>query len=76
MITIDASADTNNFPDGQEIYHTYQKTLQPGYEATPFPVIPAPDSFLAQGLNTHPVFFGSACYAQPKNVSTPLIVCK
>ncbi|KAL8292316.1 hypothetical protein RQP46_001782 [Phenoliferia psychrophenolica] len=64
IIAIDGSADTNNYPDGQEIYHTYQKSLQPGYGRTPFPV----------GLNLHPVFFGSDCIAQPNNVSTPLIL--
>ncbi|KAK4701506.1 lysophospholipase, partial [Phenoliferia sp. Uapishka_3] len=74
IIAIDASADTDNFPDGREIYHTYQKTQQPGYSATPFPVIPPVESFVAQGLNKRPVFFGSDCYAQPQNVSTPLVV--
>lgn len=77
IIAIDASADTNNYPDGQEIYHTYQKSLLPGYgsQFAPFPVIPTRDEFLALGLNSRPVFFGSSCSTNP-SVITPLIVCK
>lgn len=73
IIAVDASADTNNFPDGQEIFHTYEKSLQPGYAPfAPFPVIPNPVEFVALGLNSRPVFFGSSCTkTEPK---TPLIV--
>ncbi|KAK4703987.1 lysophospholipase, partial [Phenoliferia sp. Uapishka_3] len=73
IIAIDSSADTKNLPDGTEIWDTYQKTLLPGY-GQPFPVIPPRASFLSQGLNKRPVFFGSSCYAQPKNVTTPTII--
>ncbi|KAL8292031.1 hypothetical protein RQP46_001497 [Phenoliferia psychrophenolica] len=73
IIAIDATDDADNYPNGQQIYNSYQKSLQPGYPRN-FPVIPDPDSFVAQGLHKRPVFFGSACYAQPGDVTTPLIV--
>lgn len=77
IIAVDTSADTKNFPDGQEIYHTYQKSLLPGYQSfAPFPVIPAPEEFVALGLNSRPVFFGSGCSNSTTAPKTPLIVCK
>ncbi|KAL8278897.1 hypothetical protein RQP46_008768 [Phenoliferia psychrophenolica] len=74
MVVVDASADNLNYPTGSAIHNTYLKSLQTGYNDTPFPVIPAVADFVSQGLNTRPVFFGSTCVSQPKNVSTPLVV--
>lgn len=51
------SADTKgNFPNGSEIYNTYQVASAAGL--TRMPVIPNPDVFAAKGLNTKPSFFG------------------
>lgn len=65
-------ADNNSFPDGSSLYNSYQKSLLPGYDSLPFPLIPAQDAFVAAGLNQRPVFFGSSCTGGP---TTPLIVC-
>ncbi|KAL8292573.1 hypothetical protein RQP46_001185 [Phenoliferia psychrophenolica] len=71
IIAPDSSSDVNSYPDGTSIYNSYQKSLLPGYESIRFPVIPEPSSF---GLNKKPVFFGSSCYPQPNNATTPLIL--
>ncbi|KAL8279776.1 hypothetical protein RQP46_007871 [Phenoliferia psychrophenolica] len=74
MIVVDASANPGNYPNGKAIFNTYQKSLQPGYETTPFPTIPPPSYFVSAGLNKRPTWFGSTCVSQPGNVSTPLVV--
>lgn len=73
IIAIDASADTNNYPDGQEPQHTYEKSLLPGFKGNfPFPYFPQNTTFLAQGLNKKISFFGSVCNGAAEK--TPLIV--
>jgi lysophospholipase len=49
-----------------------EKSQQVGYEAFPFPYFPPSATFLAQGLNLKPGFFGSICTATTP--STPLVV--
>lgn len=57
IIVNDNSADTStNFPNGIEIFHTYNAAKAAGL--TRMPVIPAADVFESQGLNQKPVFFG------------------
>ena len=57
IIVNDNSADTSaNFPDGSEIYQTYMQAQLAGL--TKMPVIPPPSTFLSQGLNIRPTFFG------------------
>ena len=56
MIVNDNSADLNNFPNGSEILTTYVQSLNAGL--TRMPVIPSVETFLAQGLNKRPTFFG------------------
>lgn len=57
LVVNDNSADTSdNFPNGQEIYTTYQQAQQRGL--TKMPVIPPSSTFIAQGLNKRPTFFG------------------
>ncbi|KAL8287260.1 hypothetical protein RQP46_003712 [Phenoliferia psychrophenolica] len=75
FFAIDSSTDRpNHWPDGTEIWNSYRKSLLPGYEAIAFPVIPDPNTFVSLGFNVRPTFFGSSCYSQPNNVTTPLIV--
>ena len=50
------SADTNNFPNGSELYTTYQQARDQGL--TRMPVITTVDVFLAEGYNKRPTFFG------------------
>ena len=57
IIVNDNSADTsNNFPNGSEIYTTYQQAM--GQGLTRMPTIPPVATFIAQGLNQRPTFFG------------------
>lgn len=57
ILVNDNSADTSaNFPDGSEIYQTYQQAQLAGL--TRMPVIPPSSVFVAQGYNVRPTFFG------------------
>ena len=57
LIVNDNSADTSdNFPNGTEILHTYQQAQADGLSRMPF--IPSVDTFVSQGLNKRPTFFG------------------
>jgi lysophospholipase len=52
----DNSADTTtNFPNGTELMTTYMQALLVGL---PFPFIPDANTFVSQGLNIRPTFFG------------------
>lgn len=53
IIAFDASGDRNGYPDGSAIWHTSQ-TVPNGT----FPRVPSANTFVNEGLNTHPVFFG------------------
>ena len=56
IIVNDNSADSNNFPNGSEILTTYVQSLNAGL--TKMPVIPSVDTFVSEGLNKRPTFFG------------------
>ncbi|MCJ1457026.1 hypothetical protein MMC28_007392 [Mycoblastus sanguinarius] len=57
IIVNDNSADTSaNFPNGSEIFQTYNQAQLAGL--TKMPVIPAPATFTSEGLNIRPTFFG------------------
>ena len=57
LIVNDNSADTaTNYPNGSEIYNTYQQAQLQGVGR--MPVIPDADTFVADGLNLRPAFFG------------------
>ena len=57
IIVNDNSADTaDNFPDGSEIYTTYVQSQSAGLTRMPF--IPSSATFINQGLNKRPTFFG------------------
>jgi lysophospholipase len=57
IIVNDNSADTNTgFPNGSEIFTTYQQARNAGLYR--MPVIPSPEVFLSNGLNQRPTFFG------------------
>ena len=56
IIVNDNSADSNNFPNGSEILTTYVQSLNAGLTKMPF--IPSVDTFVSEGLNKHPTFFG------------------
>ena len=56
IIVNDNSADTNNFPNGSEILTTYVQSLNAGLTKMPF--IPSVETFMSEGLNKRPTFFG------------------
>jgi lysophospholipase len=57
IIVNDNSADTvDNYPDGTEIFHTYEAAVAAGL--TRMPVIPPNTTFVAEHLNQKPTFFG------------------
>lgn len=57
IIVNENSADTvDNFPDGSEIYHTYEAAVAAGL--TRMPVIPPNTTFVEEHLNQKPTFFG------------------
>ncbi|MCJ1288698.1 hypothetical protein MMC34_000227 [Xylographa carneopallida] len=57
ILVNDNSADTStNFPNGSEILTTYVQSLSAGL--TKMPVIPSVDTFISEGLNKRPTFFG------------------
>lgn len=57
IIVNDNSADTlYNFPNGSEILHTYEAAVAAGL--TRMPVIPSVATFVSEGLDQKPTFFG------------------
>lgn len=56
LIVNDNSADTNDFPNGSEIFNTYVQAQTAGLSRMPF--IPPVDTFVSDGLNKRPTFFG------------------
>ncbi|EKG20474.1 hypothetical protein MPH_02197 [Macrophomina phaseolina MS6] len=57
LLVNDNSADTDdNWPNGTEIYNTYLQAQAQGVAG--LPVIPDPDTFVAEGLNQRATFFG------------------
>lgn len=56
LVVNDNSADMNNFPNGSEILTTYVQAQAAGLSRMPF--IPPVATFLSQGLNRRPTFFG------------------
>lgn len=57
IVVNDNSADTvENFPNGTEILNTYNAAVAAGL--TTMPVIPSVATFVSEGLNQKPTFFG------------------
>lgn len=57
LIVNDNSADSeSNWPDGSQIFNTYQQAQARGLSRMPF--IPPSLTFVSQGLNKRPTFFG------------------
>ncbi|KAL5344958.1 Lysophospholipase 1 [Pseudogymnoascus australis] len=74
IFAVDASADTTyGWPNGTSLVATYQRSLNSMIEnGTSFPAIPDQNTFVNQGLNKRPTFFG--CDAKNTTNPTPLIV--
>jgi lysophospholipase len=75
IFAIDSTADTNFYwPNGTSLVVTYQRSIHISGIAnnTAFPAIPDQNTFINQGLNSRPTFFG--CNASNTSSITPLIV--
>lgn len=74
IFAVDASADTDNYwPNGTSLVATYERAKN--YEianGTDFPAIPDVNTFVNNGLNNKPTFFG--CDAKNTTGRTPIIV--
>ena len=56
LFVSDNSGDENTYPNGTAIHQTYTQAQASGL--TRMPAIPESDTFVVQGLNTRPTFFG------------------
>lgn len=82
IFAVDSSADTNstwptenssaNWPNGQSMVSTYERSLSDIANGTSFPAVPDVNTFINNGLATRPTFFG--CDASNTTGPTPLIV--
>lgn len=65
LVTVDNSADVQNFPSGTELQASYNQSL---ISNIPFPKIPSVATFSAKNLTQNPVLFGCG------NASVPTIL--
>ncbi|PWY93492.1 hypothetical protein BO94DRAFT_543715 [Aspergillus sclerotioniger CBS 115572] len=75
IFAVDSSADTTyNWPNGTALVATYERSQNSTGIAngTAFPAIPDQNTFVNEGLNTRPTFFG--CDASNTTGTAPLIV--
>lgn len=74
IFAIDASADTDNYwPTGASLRATYDRSKnQKIANGTNFPAVPDINTFINNGLNNRPTFFG--CKAKDTTGHTPIVV--
>ncbi|PKY00307.1 lysophospholipase Plb1 [Aspergillus campestris IBT 28561] len=75
IFAVDASADTTySWPNGTALIASYERSLNKTGIAngTAFPAIPDANTFVNNGLNAQPTFFG--CDSSNQTSATPLIV--
>lgn len=82
IFAVDSSADTNstwptegsapNWPNGQSLVSTYERSLADIANGTAFPAVPDVNTFINNGYANRPTFFG--CNASNTSSPTPLIV--
>ncbi|PYH36275.1 lysophospholipase family protein [Aspergillus neoniger CBS 115656] len=75
IFAVDSSADTQyNWPNGTALVATYERSLNTTGigNGTSFPVIPDQNTFVNEGLNTRPTFFG--CNSSNTTGPAPLVV--
>lgn len=86
IFAIDSSADTNssyapgttaaNWPAGVAMVATYERSLSDIANGTAFPAVPDVQTFINQGLNNRPTFFGcdSTNFSSDATAIPPLVV--
>ncbi|KAI5290060.1 Lysophospholipase 1, partial [Ascosphaera aggregata] len=75
IFAIDSSADSDhNWPMGKAMVATYERTTENQMisNGTAFPAVPDKNTFINEGLNQRPTFFG--CDVKNQSSITPLIV--
>ncbi|KAA8641349.1 Lysophospholipase 1 [Aspergillus tanneri] len=74
VFAVDSSADTNSWPNGASLVHTYERSLNSTGigNGTVFPAVPDKNTFINLGLNKRPTFFG--CDTKNLTGPSPLIV--
>ncbi|PCG95431.1 Acyl transferase/acyl hydrolase/lysophospholipase [Penicillium occitanis (nom. inval.)] len=75
IFAVDSSADTTeSWPNGTSLVYTYERSLNSSGigNGTSFPAVPDVNTFINNGLNTHPTFFG--CNSSNTSSPAPLIV--
>ncbi|KAL4885534.1 lysophospholipase catalytic domain-containing protein [Aspergillus karnatakaensis] len=73
IFAVDSSADTEfNWPNGTAMVATYERSLNTTGigNGTEFPAVPDQNTFVNQGLNARPTFFG----CNSTNTTAPLVV--
>ncbi|WFD30792.1 lysophospholipase [Malassezia sp. CBS 17886] len=58
IIGIDASADTSSWPNGSSFVEWQTRMQLDMFKSMPFPKVPDVETFVNEGLNTRPTFFG------------------
>ncbi|KAI9042613.1 lysophospholipase family protein [Aspergillus affinis] len=77
IFAVDSSADTDySWPNGTALVATYERSLNSSGIAngTAFPAVPGQDTFVNNGLNTRPTFFGCNSTNATGTGPAPLIV--
>ncbi|KAL1836282.1 hypothetical protein VTJ49DRAFT_5343 [Mycothermus thermophilus] len=77
IFAIDSSADTiYSWPNGTAMRATYDRSHNPISNGTLFPPVPDDVTFLAQGLNSRPTFFGCdvSNFSLPEGTAPPPLV--
>ncbi|PWY86047.1 hypothetical protein BO70DRAFT_360860 [Aspergillus heteromorphus CBS 117.55] len=75
IFAVDSSADTDyNWPNGTSLVATYERSLNSSGigNGTAFPAIPDQNTFVNEGYNTRPTFFG--CDSSNLTGPAPLVV--
>lgn len=75
IFAVDSSADTDHsWPNGTAMIAAYERTTNEKFisNGTAFPAVPDSDTFVNNGLNQRPTFFG--CDVKNQSSITPLIV--
>ncbi|KAF2097764.1 lysophospholipase [Rhizodiscina lignyota] len=79
IFAVDSSADTpagtisQNWPNGTSLVASYERSQSDIANGTRFPAVPDVNTFVNQGLNTRPTFFGCNDSAEI-NARTPLVI--
>ncbi|KAI5300961.1 Lysophospholipase 1 [Ascosphaera pollenicola] len=75
IFAIDSSADTHySWPNGTSMVASYERTIHDSFisNGTAFPAVPDANTFVNEGYNKRPTFFG--CDVNNQSSVTPLIV--